>query len=121
MSISSAASGVATSPPQQQQLLPPLKQIRFVNNEGQPPAKRRRINAACVQFFVLSPVSVVSAACLCAWRRSSLRTREVALLTRIFNRLDAERVENAKLDAMERNRYVQRARRMDMSVWAMQK
>ncbi|KAF4635848.1 hypothetical protein G7Y89_g2224 [Cudoniella acicularis] len=26
---------------------PPLKQIRFVNNEGQPPAKRRRINAAC--------------------------------------------------------------------------
>ncbi|KAJ5042838.1 uncharacterized protein L3040_004230 [Drepanopeziza brunnea f. sp. 'multigermtubi'] len=28
------------------QLLP-LKQIRFVNNEGQPPPKRRRINAAC--------------------------------------------------------------------------
>lgn len=27
--------------------LPPPKQIRFVNNEGQPPAKRRRINAAC--------------------------------------------------------------------------
>ncbi|TVY85053.1 Nitrogen assimilation transcription factor nit-4 [Lachnellula suecica] len=26
---------------------PALKQIRFVNNEGQPPAKRRRINAAC--------------------------------------------------------------------------
>ncbi|RAL67365.1 hypothetical protein DID88_008120 [Monilinia fructigena] len=25
----------------------PLKQIRFVNNEGQPPAKRRRVNAAC--------------------------------------------------------------------------
>ncbi|KAH8777964.1 fungal-specific transcription factor domain-containing protein, partial [Hyaloscypha sp. PMI_1271] len=25
----------------------PPKQIRFVNNEGQPPAKRRRINAAC--------------------------------------------------------------------------
>jgi hypothetical protein len=47
MSMSSAASGVATSPLQQQQL-PPLKQIRFVNNEGQPPAKRRRINAACV-------------------------------------------------------------------------
>lgn len=43
MSMSSAASGVATSPQQQ---LPPLKQIRFVNNEGQPPAKRRRINAA---------------------------------------------------------------------------
>ena len=45
MSMSSAASGVATSPQQQHQL-PPLKQIRFVNNEGQPPAKRRRINAA---------------------------------------------------------------------------
>ncbi|KAG9239072.1 fungal-specific transcription factor domain-containing protein [Amylocarpus encephaloides] len=26
---------------------PAPKQIRFVNNEGQPPAKRRRINAAC--------------------------------------------------------------------------
>ncbi|ATZ47807.1 hypothetical protein BCIN_03g01050 [Botrytis cinerea B05.10] len=25
----------------------PQKQIRFVNNEGQPPAKRRRVNAAC--------------------------------------------------------------------------
>ena len=47
MSMSSAATGAATSTPQQQQL-PPLKQIRFVNNEGQPPAKRRRINAACV-------------------------------------------------------------------------
>jgi hypothetical protein len=43
MSMSSTAGGVATSPQQQ---LPPLKQIRFVNNEGQPPAKRRRINAA---------------------------------------------------------------------------
>ncbi|KAE8440919.1 hypothetical protein EG329_006316 [Mollisiaceae sp. DMI_Dod_QoI] len=48
MSISSAASGigVATSPAQHTPL-PPPKQIRFVNNEGQPPAKRRRINAAC--------------------------------------------------------------------------
>jgi hypothetical protein len=26
--------------------LPPPKQIRFVNNQGQPPSKRRRINAA---------------------------------------------------------------------------
>lgn len=26
----------------------PQKQIRFVNNEGQPPAKRRRVNAAYV-------------------------------------------------------------------------
>ncbi|KAH7342513.1 fungal-specific transcription factor domain-containing protein [Rhexocercosporidium sp. MPI-PUGE-AT-0058] len=34
----------AASPAQQ---LPPPKQIRFVNNEGQPPPKRRRINAAC--------------------------------------------------------------------------
>lgn len=31
----------------QAQATPPPKQIRFVNNEGQPPAKRRRINAAC--------------------------------------------------------------------------
>ena len=31
--------------------LPPPKQIRFVNNEGQPPAKRRRINAAYVHSF----------------------------------------------------------------------
>ncbi|CZT40832.1 related to pathway-specific nitrogen regulator [Rhynchosporium secalis] len=29
------------------QKLPPPKQIRFVNSEGQPPTKRRRINAAC--------------------------------------------------------------------------
>ncbi|KJZ74430.1 hypothetical protein HIM_06240 [Hirsutella minnesotensis 3608] len=27
---------------------PPLRQIRFVNNQGQPPQKRRRINAACL-------------------------------------------------------------------------
>jgi hypothetical protein len=26
----------------------PLRQIRFVNNQGQPPSKRRRINAAYV-------------------------------------------------------------------------
>jgi hypothetical protein len=26
----------------------PLRQIRFVNNQGQPPSKRRRINAACL-------------------------------------------------------------------------
>ena len=29
-------------------LPPPPKQIRFVNNQGQPPSKRRRINAAYV-------------------------------------------------------------------------
>ncbi|AEO71763.1 uncharacterized protein THITE_2124588 [Thermothielavioides terrestris NRRL 8126] len=29
-------------------VLPPPKQIRFVNNQGQPPSKRRRINAACL-------------------------------------------------------------------------
>ncbi|KAH7039901.1 fungal-specific transcription factor domain-containing protein [Microdochium trichocladiopsis] len=28
--------------------MPAPKQIRFVNNQGQPPAKRRRINAACL-------------------------------------------------------------------------
>jgi hypothetical protein len=28
--------------------LPQPKQIRFVNNQGQPPSKRRRINAAYV-------------------------------------------------------------------------
>jgi hypothetical protein len=33
--------------------LPPPKQIRFVNNQGQPPSKRRRINAAYVLGFVL--------------------------------------------------------------------
>ena len=33
--------------------LPPPKQIRFVNNQGQPPSKRRRINAAYV--FSSSP------------------------------------------------------------------
>ncbi|EFX06493.1 c6 zinc finger domain containing protein [Grosmannia clavigera kw1407] len=32
-----------TQPP-----LPAPKQIRFVNNQGQPPSKRRRINAACL-------------------------------------------------------------------------
>jgi len=29
----------------------PPKQIRFVNNQGQPPSKRRRINAAYVFFL----------------------------------------------------------------------
>lgn len=34
---------------------PPPKQIRFVNNQGQPPSKRRRINAAyVVPFFFLT-------------------------------------------------------------------
>ncbi|CAK7203262.1 hypothetical protein SEUCBS139899_005993 [Sporothrix eucalyptigena] len=28
--------------------VPPPKQIRFVNNQGQPPSKRRRVNAACL-------------------------------------------------------------------------
>lgn len=28
--------------------IPPPKQIRFVNNQGQPPSKRRRVNAACL-------------------------------------------------------------------------
>lgn len=32
--------------------LPPPKQIRFVNNQGQPPSKRRRINAAYVFPFL---------------------------------------------------------------------
>ncbi|KAK4135680.1 hypothetical protein BT67DRAFT_440563 [Trichocladium antarcticum] len=31
--------------------LPPPKQIRFVNSQGQPPSKRRRINAAYVSPF----------------------------------------------------------------------
>ncbi|KAI1506720.1 fungal-specific transcription factor domain-containing protein [Biscogniauxia marginata] len=31
-----------------QEVLPTPKQIRFVNNQGQPPTKRRRINAACL-------------------------------------------------------------------------
>ncbi|KAI1337306.1 fungal-specific transcription factor domain-containing protein [Xylariaceae sp. FL0016] len=30
------------------EVLPAPKQIRFVNNQGQPPTKRRRINAACL-------------------------------------------------------------------------
>ncbi|KAH8819188.1 fungal-specific transcription factor domain-containing protein [Xylogone sp. PMI_703] len=39
-----ASTGSGTSSP----ALPPLaRQIRFVNNEGRPPAKRRRISAAC--------------------------------------------------------------------------
>jgi hypothetical protein len=40
--------------------LPAPKQIRFVNNEGQPPAKRRRINAAYVynSLFCASRVTV---------------------------------------------------------------
>jgi hypothetical protein len=38
--------------------LPPPKQIRFVNNQGKPPSKRRRINAAYVPFpATLSPLS----------------------------------------------------------------
>ncbi|KAH6680324.1 fungal-specific transcription factor domain-containing protein [Halenospora varia] len=40
--MSSLVSGTSPAP-----VPPPPKQIRFVNNEGQPPAKRRRINAAC--------------------------------------------------------------------------
>jgi hypothetical protein len=78
--MSSAASGVATSPLQQQQL-PPLKQIRFVNNEGQPPAKRRRINAACV--LSLFSLDFCGVCCVfCARRRSSQITySEVPLLT----------------------------------------
>jgi hypothetical protein len=39
--------------------LPPPKQIRFVNNQGQPPSKRRRINAAYVSHSLLSCTLVV--------------------------------------------------------------
>lgn len=35
-------------------LPPPPKQIRFVNNQGQPPSKRRRINAAYVSPIPIS-------------------------------------------------------------------
>lgn len=35
--------------------LPPPKQIRFVHNQGQPPSKRRRINAA----YVVAPFASV--------------------------------------------------------------
>ncbi|KAI1374773.1 fungal-specific transcription factor domain-containing protein [Hypoxylon crocopeplum] len=51
-------SGVALAPPTANMVtlinsngpdpLPTPKQIRFVNNQGQPPTKRRRINAACL-------------------------------------------------------------------------
>jgi len=81
MSMSSAASGVSTPAPQQQQL-PPPKQIRFVNNEGQPPAKRRRINAACVLFRDLSQLSAwtVLRFGIGACGRMRVRTCEVLLL-----------------------------------------
>lgn len=39
---------------------PPAKQIRFVNNEGQPPAKRRRINAAYVYDLLHVALFIVS-------------------------------------------------------------
>lgn len=37
-------------------LPPPPKQIRFVNNQGQPPSKRRRINAAYVSHLRTLPI-----------------------------------------------------------------
>lgn len=41
---------------------PPPRQIRFVHNQGQPPSKRRRINAAYVLLGLLSPCFVCLAA-----------------------------------------------------------
>ncbi len=79
MSMSYAAGGVATSPPQQQQL-PPPKQIRFVNNEGQPPAKRRRLNAACVPFPLLPQFLHGLPLVLVLAHRSGLHIGEVILL-----------------------------------------
>lgn len=35
--------------------IPPPKQIRFVNNQGQPPSKRRRVNAASVHHLLTAP------------------------------------------------------------------
>lgn len=35
--------------------IPPPKQIRFVNNQGQPPSKRRRVNAASVHHLSTTP------------------------------------------------------------------
>lgn len=35
--------------------IPPPKQIRFVNNQGQPPSKRRRVNAASVHPLYTTP------------------------------------------------------------------
>ena len=116
--MSSVAGGVATSPPQQHQL-PPPKQIRFVNNEGQPPAKRRRINAACVPSPVLYRLSSRAAVCFLCRRMSvgqfTYSGRSFANGT--FNQIDAGRVENVKQGAMGKGRCVRRVRKMDMSVW----
>lgn len=51
--------------------IPPPKQIRFVNNQGQPPSKRRRVNAASVHplYTTLSqpfaPLHCVTCAPVC--------------------------------------------------------
>lgn len=37
--------------------IPPPKQIRFVNNQGQPPSKRRRVNAASVHPLYALPAA----------------------------------------------------------------
>ncbi len=116
MSMSSVASGVATSPQHQHQL-PPLKQIRFVNNEGQPPAKRRRINAACVfSSYILTSSKALF---LVLAHECSHGLRIAAFLVLIFNRTVAERVENERRGVMARNRSARLVQRMDTNVWAM--
>lgn len=84
------------------------KQIRFVHNQGQPPSKRRRINAAYVFFsffFVLDDYA-------------HNLDPESSLLTCNPTPADASHVDAAKRAAMASARHVRHAPKTATSAWA---
>jgi hypothetical protein len=101
--------------------LPPApKQIRFVNNEGQPPPKRRRINAAYAHEFTFFGSGLLF------WVFRSLPKliypRHVYLQSaNCFRILDVGHVGNERQDVMARNHDVRPARIMGTIVLGTQK
>ncbi|PQE29477.1 hypothetical protein CJF32_00003229 [Rutstroemia sp. NJR-2017a WRK4] len=94
----------------------PQKQIRFVNNEGQPPAKRRRVNSACVNSYPFAFHSFLRLVFAYGRVKTTTKNQEAN-----SSQLPvAEHAENARRDATANARFAQPAQITVMSVWDMQ-
>lgn len=112
--------------------VPPPKQIRFVNNQGQPPSKRRRVNAASVHILrTLTSTSsrplrcvICAPVCETLFRRRSATATRAVVFTSKANRpadlsicpTDVLPAENERHGATERSPPARRATRMATSV-----
>ena len=112
--------------------VPPPKQIRFVNNQGQPPSKRRRVNAASVHILrTLTSTSsrplhcvICAPVCETLFRRGSATATRAVVFTSTAIRpadlsiypTDVLPAENERHGATERSPPARRATRMATSV-----